>query len=174
MLSKDEGSTEESKALLDKYMALQTSSEPQVAENGLLAKLTLSDAYSRFTADMFLSSLAESGVLFPRNSELTYSQLAPLTVLSLPLGLVGETSPSQSPSVLEILGLLQNAEKLFWSDLALIARRGHVFQVREAALSLVLIRTFQGSLGKNGVASPVVASRLLGTFEVCDVHQRCS
>ena len=87
-----------------------------------------------------------------------------LAVLSLPLGMVGEAPPSLSPSVLEILGLLQNAEKLFWSDLSLIARRGHVFQVREAALSLALIRTFQGSLGKGGVDGPVVASRLIGMF----------
>lgn len=155
-------------------MALHTSAEPQVAENGLLAKLTLGDAYSRFTADMFLSSLAESGVLSARRSELSGSRLTRLTVLSLPLGMAGQTSPSPSPSVLEILGLLQNAEKLFWSDLALIARRGHVFQVREAALSLVLIRTFQGSLGRTGVGSPVVASRLLGMFEICDIHKGCS
>ena len=92
-------------------------------------------------------------------------------VLSLPLGVVGETAPSPSPSVLEILGLLQNAEKLFWSDLALIARRGHVFQVREAALSLALIRTFQGSLGKGGVDGPVMASCLLGTFGIRDIRQ---
>ena len=85
-------------------------------------------------------------------------------VLSLPLGVVGENAPPLSPSVVEILGLLQNAEKLFWSDLTLIARRGHVFQVREAALSLALIRTFQGSLGKNGVDGPVMASCLLGKF----------
>ena len=154
-------------------MALQTSAEPLVAENGLLAKLTLSDACSRFTADMFLSSLAESG-MFARNSEPLDPQLMHLTVLPLPLGMVGETSPSLSPSVLEILGLLQNAEKLFWSDLALIARRGYVFQVREAALSLVLIRTFQGSLGKSRACSPVVASRLLGMFEVCDTYRGCS
>ena len=155
-------------------MALQTSAEPQVAEKGLLAKLTLSDAYSRFTADMFLSSLAESGVLFARNSEPLEFYLTCLTVLPLPLGMVGDATPLLSASVLEILGLLQNAEKLFWSDLGLIARRGHVFQVREAALSLVLIKTFQGSLGKSGVGSSVVASRLLGMFEVCDIHRRCS
>ena len=73
LLSKDEGSTEESKALLGKYMALQSSTDPQVAENGLLAKLTLSDAYSRFTADMFLSSLAESGASSDRDSMLSDS-----------------------------------------------------------------------------------------------------
>ena len=86
--------------------------------------------------------------------------------------MVGETHPSPSPSVLEILGLLHNAEKLFWSDLSLIGKRGHVFQVREAALSLALIRTFQGSLGKGGVDGPVVASRLLGMFEIRAIHGR--
>jgi len=50
-------------------MALQSSVDPQIAENGLLAKLTLNDAYSRFTADMFLSSLAESGASLTGNLE---------------------------------------------------------------------------------------------------------
>ena len=87
--------------------------------------------------------------------------------------MVWETPPSLSPSVLEILGLLQSAEKLFWSDLALIARRGHVFQVREAAFSLALTRTFQGSLGKGEIDGPVVASRLLGMFDIRDIDRRC-
>ena len=86
--------------------------------------------------------------------------------------MVWETSPLLSPSVLEILGLLQNAEKLFWSDLALIARRGHVFQIREAALSLALIRTFQGSLGKGEIDGPVVAARLLGVLKIRDIDRR--
>ena len=97
----------------------------------------------------------------------------PSKVLSLPLGMVGEASPLLSPSVLEVLGLLRNAEKLFWSDLALIARRGHVFQVREAAFSLALIRTFQGSLGKGEIDGPVLASRLLGMFEIRDIDRSC-
>lgn len=50
-------------------MALQSSTDPQIAESGLLAKLTLNDAYSRFTADMFLSSLAESGASLAGNLE---------------------------------------------------------------------------------------------------------
>lgn len=105
-------------------------------------------------------------MVYPKFYAARFSMIRPI-VLSLPLGIVGETSPSLSPSVLEILGLLQNAEKLFWSDLSLIARRGHVFQVREAALSLALIRTFQGSLGKGGADGSVIASRLLGMFEIC-------
>ena len=96
-----------------------------------------------------------------------------LSVLSLPLGMVWESPPLPSASVLEILSLLQNAEKLFWSDLALIARRGHVFQVREAALSLALIRTFQGSLGKGETDGPVVASHLLGMSEISNIDRRC-
>jgi len=51
-------------------MALQSSTDPQIAENGLLAKLALNDAYSRFTADMFLSSLAESGASLAGNPDL--------------------------------------------------------------------------------------------------------
>ena len=90
-MSKDEGSTEESKALLGKYMALQSSADPQVAENGLLAKLTLNDAYSRFTADMFLSSLAESGVSFSGNSKLPASYLLAQKYFRYLWGWLGKT-----------------------------------------------------------------------------------
>lgn len=50
----------------------------QAEENGLMAKLALHDAYSRFRADMFLSSLAESS----KYRQVTLSphcSIAPLT-----------------------------------------------------------------------------------------------
>ena len=62
----------------------------------------------------------------------------------------------------DILAILQNAEKLFWSDLALVAKRGNVFHVRDAAISLSLIRAFQDTLGKALPQGPVLVSALLG------------
>ena len=77
-----------------------------------------------------------------------------------------EASPV-STDTHEILSILANAEKLFWSELALVAKRGKVFHVRDAAISLALIRAFQASLGKTNKEGPTLTARLLGT---CDVH----
>ncbi|KAF7793317.1 hypothetical protein EIP86_004429 [Pleurotus ostreatoroseus] len=72
-------------------------------------------------------------------------------------------SNSLSASRQDTLNVLANAEKLFWSDLASVARRGRVFHVRDAAVSLALIRAFQVSLGRNGTDGPILAAGLLDT-----------
>ena len=68
-----------------------------------------------------------------------------------------------SSTTSEILGTLNTAEKLFWSDLAEVARRGHVSHVRDSVVSLALIRAFQTSLGKVGTESSTLVARLLGS-----------
>ncbi|CAL1698705.1 unnamed protein product [Somion occarium] len=132
---------EEYKALLERLRSLPATSETKAEENALLAKLTLDDAYARFRADMFLSSLAESPI-------------------SVPMGMTGGRFAS-SPTTQEILGTLNAAEKLFWSDLALVARRGNVSHVRDSVISLALIRAFQTSLGKSGKQGATLAAHLL-------------
>ena len=67
-----------------------------------------------------------------------------------------------SSSTQDILTILQNAERLFWSDLALLAKRGNVFHVRDAAVSLALIRAFQDTLGKTRSEASTIAACLLG------------
>lgn len=67
-----------------------------------------------------------------------------------------------SPATLEILGTLNTAEKLFWSDLAEVARRGNVSHVRDSVISLALIRAFQTSLGKAGKEGATLVAQLLG------------
>ena len=76
-------------------------------------------------------------------------------------------SNSLSASRQDTLNVLANAEKLFWSDLASVARRGRVFHVRDAAVSLALIRAFQVSLGRNGTDGPILAAGLLGEYTSC-------
>lgn len=71
---------------------------------------------------------------------------------------------SISPGTQDILNILQNAEKLFWSDLTLVAKRGNVFHVRDTAVSLALIRAFQDTLGKARPEGPTLAACLLGTY----------
>jgi separase len=78
------------------------------------------------------------------------------------MGMSGDKLFSLSPSTQEILTTLDNAEKLFWSDLALVARRGKVSRVRDAAIALAMIRALQSSLGKASKAGPVLTAGLLG------------
>jgi separase len=89
------------------------------------------------------------------------------------MGMTGSKILAHTPSTQDILTILMNAEKLFWSDLALITRRGHVSQVREAAISLALIRAFQTSLGKAGLEGPILTVQLLGKFRIQLFQTKC-
>ncbi|KAI0266095.1 peptidase family C50-domain-containing protein [Gloeopeniophorella convolvens] len=116
--------------LLQKLSLVAPLSDVQAEERSLLAKLTLHDAYDHFREDMFLSSIRES-------------------VLSLPMGLSDDQSLLATPSAQTIMRTLTDAERLFYSNLTISARRGKVPRVREAASSLALIRSYQSSLGAN-------------------------
>ena len=129
----------------------------QAEEIALRAKLTLDDVYTRFRADMFLSSLAESGESIcrpPHTVELI------CVAMTIPMGLSGDAPPSSASQ--DMLETLATAEKLFWEHMSYIARRGHVSSVREAAICLALIRTFRTSLGRGDLQTPALAAQLLG------------
>lgn len=80
------------------------------------------------------------------------------------MGMSGDKGPSFAPGTQDILGALNGAEKLFWADLALTSRRGAVAHVREASVSLAMIRSLQSSLGKASTNAPLLAARLLGMW----------
>lgn len=110
---------------------------------------------------MFLNSLSESSKYSNhKHNPLAYILLA----ITLPMGMVSNKPTSSGGQ--EVLGILNHAEKLFWSDLAHISRRGNVFDVRDAAISLTLIRAFQASLGGTSGDSPILAARLLGEWQL--------
>lgn len=67
-------------------------------------------------------------------------------------------------SSVEVVDALANAEKLLWAHLNLTATKGNVIQVRDAAISLVLISAFRTSLGDRRVDVPSVMVSLLGMF----------
>ncbi|KAI9061528.1 hypothetical protein FKP32DRAFT_1654199 [Trametes sanguinea] len=136
---------EEYNNLLQRFAKLPQTPEAKAEEIALRAKLTLDEVYSRFRADMFLSSLAESG---ERRSSY----------------LIAGTSP-------EMLETLATAEKLFWEHMSYIARRGHVSSVREAAICLALIRTFRTSLGSGDLQTPVLAAQLLDASTVTTLRR---
>jgi separase len=84
---------------------------------------------------------------------------------------------SLSPSTQDILTTLDSAEKLFWADLGYTGKRGRVLHVRDAVVSLALIRALQTSLGKAGKEGPILAANLLGsspfTVQLCLARLNC-
>ena len=122
------------------------------------AKLTLDEVYSRFRADIFLSSLAESGT--SSHKYRVGDVLIEGVAMSIPMGMSGDVTPSSASQ--DMLETLATAEKLFWEHMGYVARRGHVTSVREAAICLALIRAFRTSLGRGDKYTPVLAAQLLG------------
>ena len=82
------------------------------------------------------------------------------------MGMSSDKLFSLSPSTQDILASLASAERIFWADLALIARRGNVSRMRDAAVSLAMIRALQSSLGKAGKVGPALTASLLGELVV--------
>ncbi|EEB96243.1 hypothetical protein MPER_04651 [Moniliophthora perniciosa FA553] len=107
-----------------------------------MAKLTLHNAYRRSRIDMFLSSIGE-------------------TAVALSLGTSSTFAASLSPSLQEIMRNLEEAEKLFWSQLLAHGHTGHVPDVRSAIVSIALIRAFQASLGRSEPESSRLMAGLL-------------
>ncbi|KAL6306065.1 peptidase family C50-domain-containing protein [Sparassis latifolia] len=142
----------EYKTLLERFASLPPTTETKAEHSALMAKLTLDDVYSRFRADMFLSSLAESAI-------------------TIPMGMSTHRAITLTPATQDILGTLTTAEKMFWSDLVSISRRGNVPHVRSAAISLALIRTLQTSLGKGGTDAAVLAARLIDASTSITLHR---
>jgi hypothetical protein len=101
-------------------------------------------------------------VRYVRYLVLSVFDTEPHTAIALPMGMSGHKLLSLVPSMHDILTTLDNAEKLFWADLGLTAKRGKVSHVRDTVVSLALIRALQTSLGKAGKGGPVLAVNLLG------------
>ncbi|KAG8988816.1 hypothetical protein FRB93_003969 [Tulasnella sp. JGI-2019a] len=142
LLRMEDGEEDIYNDLLAKFLALPPSVETKLEVNTLMGKLTLEEVEARLAADIYLSSLTES-------------------TLALPLGMSSGEGVSVPTSTAELFACLSNAEKFFWAGLELSSSRGEVHQFREAALSLMLIRAFQTSLGKGGKNGSVIAAALL-------------
>ncbi|KAH0826731.1 cysteine peptidase C50 [Lanmaoa asiatica] len=140
------------KDLVERLMSLPPSAEIKGEEHAIMGKLTLHGVYEQFRSDMFLSSLTES-------------------TIALPMGMSGDKEPSLVPATRDILGTLNDAEKLFWADLTLTSRRGAVPHVREASVSLAMIRALQSSLGKASADAPLLAARLLDASSAITLHR---
>lgn len=78
------------------------------------------------------------------------------------MGLSSQDGTHLSNGARQMLETLSTAEKMFWANLEFVSNRGQVSQVREAAVSLALIRSFQTSLGNSYANGARVAAGLLG------------
>ncbi|KIJ59919.1 hypothetical protein HYDPIDRAFT_32659 [Hydnomerulius pinastri MD-312] len=140
------------KDLVDRLMALPPSAEIKGEEHAIMGKLTMYSVYEQFRSDMFLSSLTES-------------------TIALPMGMSGDKDLSLVPATQDILNLLGDSENFFWADLALTSRRGAVPHVREASVSLAMIRALQSSLGKTSSDGPLIAARLIDASSAITLHR---
>ncbi|KAH7098836.1 peptidase family C50-domain-containing protein [Auriculariales sp. MPI-PUGE-AT-0066] len=104
----------------------------------LMAQLAVHAAQVQLSSDLFLSSLTESTITIPMRVSATHSK-----------------------STREILASFSNAEGLLLNTLEHNFERGHVCQVRDAALSLASISALQASLGKKADTAGHVAAGLL-------------
>ncbi|KAI0313288.1 peptidase family C50-domain-containing protein [Amylostereum chailletii] len=132
---------DEYQTLLKKLSDLPPSADMKAEEYSLIARLTLHDAFDHLREDIFLGSVSDS-------------------VITLPMGISGEKTSATATSQ-EIGRLLSEADSLFWSNLAAIARRGKVNDVRDAAVSLAYVRSLQTSLGRDNADGPVLVANLL-------------
>ncbi|PCH34363.1 hypothetical protein WOLCODRAFT_95323 [Wolfiporia cocos MD-104 SS10] len=130
---------EDYKDLLARLSSVSLNTEGKAEGAVLSAKLTLDDVYTRFRADMLLSSLAES-------------------TIAIPMGTSDVRSANASSAAQEISNMLSTAEESLSSDLALIANRGNVPHVRETSISLALISALRTMLNSGtDEAAPGVA-----------------
>ncbi|KAG8959161.1 hypothetical protein FRC03_008372, partial [Tulasnella sp. 419] len=128
--------------LLQRFLALPAFVETKIEENTLLGKLALEEVQARFEANLFLSSVTES-------------------VIAIPMGMSSTEGAIPPTSTREILTTLVNAEKFFWSCLEIGSSHGEVHQIREAALSLAMIRALQTSLGRSDINGSNIVAGLL-------------
>lgn len=73
---------------------------------------------------------------------------------------------SLSPASVDLIKSLKHTEKLFWAYLGSLGRNGYVPDIREAALSIAIIQTFQASLGRSDSRSSLITAGLLGNSEI--------
>ncbi|KAG8921766.1 hypothetical protein FRC02_012360 [Tulasnella sp. 418] len=128
--------------LLQRFLALPAFVETKIEENTLLGKLALEEVQARFEANLFLSSVTES-------------------VIAIPMGMSSTEGAVPPTSTREILTTLVNAEEFFWSCLEIGSSHGEVHQIREAALSLAMIRALQTSLGRSDINGSNIVAGLL-------------
>ncbi|KAJ3742013.1 cysteine peptidase C50 [Lentinula detonsa] len=127
--------------LLDKFESLPSTSAIQSQQRGLSARLALHNVYQRSRSDILLSSIGETTIALSTSSN--------------------NLSISVTPTMVDIAKDLEHTEKLFWSYLSALGQKGFVPYIREASMSIAIIKTFQASLGRFDPKTPLLTAGLL-------------
>ncbi|KAJ3737449.1 cysteine peptidase C50 [Lentinula guzmanii] len=127
--------------LLDKFESLPSTCAIQSQQRGLSARLALHNVYQRSRSDILLSSIGETTIALSTSSN--------------------NLSISVTPTMVDIAKDLEHTEKLFWSYLSALGQKGFVPYIREASMSIAIIKTFQASLGRFDPKTPLLTVGLL-------------
>ncbi|EJD40173.1 hypothetical protein AURDEDRAFT_170753 [Auricularia subglabra TFB-10046 SS5] len=137
-LLRDNASNTTYQQCLAQFTALLQSIDIKGEHTSLMAKLAVHAAHVQLGSDLFLSSLVDSTIAIPMR-----------------------VTCDLSVSTRDILKSFSTAETLLLSALEMTFERGHVCQVREAAVSLASICALQASLGRKAETAGHVAAGLL-------------
>ena len=84
----------------------------------------------------------------------------------MPVGTVNDVDEDIAQSRNAIAATLEDAESAFQSYISLRGNAGNVSDVREATVTIAMLRAYQASLGRNSVQYTRGAASLLGMSEV--------
>ena len=140
---------EEAQELVSRVLTMALTPELKAAEQDLIGRMAMQDAFNQFKMDLFMNSLMESSEYFPL--------LKLIQAISLPMGIT--TKPTAAKSA--ILAVLDRADRAFRLSLSLRSQSGRVVDIRQAHLSLALIRSFQTALGQGSAAVTLAAANAI-------------
>ena len=86
------------------------------------------------------------------------------------MGMLSRNTAQRVPPVGDVLVALDSAEKYFRDSIALTEKSGDVLHLRDAAVSLALVKAFQTSLGKIDDRNAIYATSLLGKNSCAQSH----
>lgn len=153
---------EESNELLEQARNIQQGAMSGADELHIIGTTTFSAALNRFKSDLFLNSMTESSefltvAILQTESSLILFQPA----ISMPVGTVNDVDEDIAQSRNAIAASLQDAESAFQSYLSLRGNAGNVSDVREATVTIAMLRAYQASLGRSSVEYTRGAASLL-------------
>ena len=70
----------------------------------------------------------------------------------------------------DVLNALDSAEKYFQESISLTGKTGDIVQLRNAAVSLTLVKAFQTSLGRLEDHNVIYAASLLGALSLLSIE----
>ncbi len=118
----------------------------------------LKEAFDQFKTDLFMSSLRESSSYPVLDNDSALMHVA----IAMPMGNPESKNRDRQSIRQSIEQVLNRSETSFTAALEISASSGSVENVRQACLSLALLRAFQTSLGHGSYDLTAAAACILG------------